>query len=172
MDISDIEETQAIAERFRTPFAPSALQGMTLHVRLAAVQESDSIDVAAILAQIRTEVQGARAGLTDETAHLALGVDLDELRDSIAEVEALRAVTAHWPLEGHTLRGRVATFVQRIVRRGLQWYILPIVQQQNAYNAAVARALQLLLDSQLELAREVARLRTGTDAAPSENASQ
>ncbi len=51
------------------------------------------------------------------------------------------------------------------MRRGLQWYIQPIVQQQNSYNAAVARALQLLLDSQIALAREVVRLRTATGEA-------
>lgn len=134
------------------------------------MEEHDPIDVAAILAQIRTEVRGAQSGLTEETAHLALHVDLDELRESVAEVEALRAVSAHWPLQGHTLRGRAATFLQRIVRRGLQWYILPIVQQQNAYNAAVARALQLLLDSQLELAREVVRLRGDTGSTAPDHA--
>src|SRR5687768_1574768 len=122
--------------------------------------DADAIDVGAILAQIRSEMDAAQQGAGNETAHLALGVDLDELRESIAEVESLRAVTAHWPLAGQTPRERGAAFVQRVVRRALQWYITPIVQQQNTYNAAVTRALQLLLDAQLELAREVVRLRT------------
>jgi hypothetical protein len=104
-------------------------------------------------------MDAAQQSAGDETAHLALGVDLDELRESVAEVEALRAVTAHWPIAGQTPRERGAAFVQRVVRRALQWYITPIVQQQNSYNAAVARALQLLLEAQLELAREVVRLR-------------
>ena len=128
--------------------------------------EDDPIDVAAILGQLRAEVRAARGGLSEETAHLALGVDLDELRDSIAEVEALRAVSAHWPIQGQTLRERAVGFVQRIVRRALRWYIDPIVQQQNSYNAAVAHALRLLLDAQLELAREVARLRAASNTAP------
>jgi hypothetical protein len=123
------------------------------------MDEHEPIDVAAILAQIRAEVQAARGAGGAETAHLVLGVDLDELRDSLAEVEALRAVSAHWPIQGRTPRERVFAFAQRVVRRGLQWYITPIVQQQNSYNAAVARTLHLLLESQLELAREIARLR-------------
>jgi hypothetical protein len=86
------------------------------------------------------------------------------LRESLAEVEALRAVSAHWPIQGRTPRERAAALAQRFVRRALQWYITPIVQQQNSYNAAVARTLQLLLESQLELAREIARLRAAAPA--------
>ncbi len=129
------------------------------------MEEHDSIDVAAILAQIRAEVQSAHQP-GDETAHLALGVDLDELRGSVAEVEALCAVSAHWPIQGQTSRERGAALIQRLVRRGLQWYITPIVQQQNSYNAAVAHVLQLLLDSQVELAREIVRLRGIAATAP------
>lgn len=123
------------------------------------MEDEEQIDVGAILAQIRAEV-ASRYRSGEETAHLALGVDLDELRESIAEVEALRAISAHWPIQGQTRRERGVAFVQRVVRRALQWYINPIVQQQNSYNAAVARALQLLLEAQLDLAREVARLRS------------
>jgi hypothetical protein len=126
------------------------------------MEEHEPIDVGAILAEIRAEVQAARGGGGVETAHQVLGVDLDELRASLAEVEALRAVSAHWPIRAQTARERAAAFVQRFIRRALQWYITPIVQQQNSYNAAVARALGLLLESQLELAREVARLRSST----------
>ena len=136
----------------------------------AAMEEQEPIDVAALLAQIRAEVRAARGGNGEATAHLALGVDLDELRESLAEVEALRAVSAHWPIQGQTPRERGIAVVQRVVRRALRWYIAPIIQQQNSYNAAVARTLQLLLDAQLELAREVVRLRTGGEVAPASDA--
>lgn len=136
-----------------------------------AMTEHEQLNVGAILEQIRTEMRAVRGGASEETAHLALGVDIDELRDSIAEVEALRAVSAHWPIGGRTLRQRAEGFVQRLVRRGLQWYIQPIVQQQNSYNAAVARALQLLLESQLELAREVVQLRSVSPASSDTNTS-
>ncbi len=140
------------------------------------MNEDDTLDVAAILAQIRNEIQAARGATGEETAHLALGVDLEELRASVAEVEALRAVSAHWPIQGQTPRERGTALIQRIVRRALQWYLTPIVQQQNSYNAAVARVLQLLLESQLELAREIVRLKAAASPAapalPSADASE
>lgn len=118
------------------------------------------IDVGEILAQLRAEVRAAQ-GLFDDDAVSAgaLVVDLDELRAAIAEVEALRAVSAHWPLTWRTPRQRVEVFVQRLIRRALRWYIAPIVEQQNAYNNAVARSLQLLLQSHEQLAAEVNQLR-------------
>ncbi|HEY0737595.1 MAG TPA: hypothetical protein VGD69_21935 [Herpetosiphonaceae bacterium] len=118
------------------------------------------IDVSTILQQLRREVRAARDTLSDDSPHAAqLGVDLDELRDAVAEVEALRAVSAHWPLTWHTPRQRAEIFVQRLIRRALRWYIAPIVEQQNAYNNAVARALQLLVDANRQLAAEVTQLR-------------
>lgn len=122
----------------------------------------ESIDVGAILAQLRADIRAAHGTADTASAHAVLGVDPDELRESVAEVEALRAISAHWPIQGRTPRERATGFVQRVVRRALQWYIQPIVQQQNSFNAAVTRSLQLLLDAELELAREVARLRDAT----------
>lgn len=122
-------------------------------------QEQQAIDVGALLEQIRAEVRAAQAGLGDGSAHLAVpGVDWEELAAAIAEVEELRAVSAHWPLQWHTPRERVIVFVQRLIRRGLHWYIAPIVEQQNAFNNAVARALTLLLDAQRRLAADLAQI--------------
>ena len=122
----------------------------------------ESIDVGAILSQLRAEIRSARATLSDDTPNAAqLGISFDELRDAIAEVEALRAVSAHWPLTWRTPRERVQVFVQRLIRRGLKWYLAPIVEQQNAYNNAVARMLQLLLESYQQLSAEVAQLQAG-----------
>ena len=119
------------------------------------------IDVGAILTQLRAEVRAAEGMLDDGTPAVGvLGVDLHELRDAVAEVEALRAVSTHWPLTWHTPRERVLVFVQRIIRRALRWYIAPIVEQQNAYNNAVARALALLLQSQEQLAAEIEEQRS------------
>ncbi len=130
------------------------------------MNNAESIDVGAILAQLRADIRAAHGTDDNESAHRVLGVDPEELRESVAEVEALRAVSAHWPIQGRTPRERAAGFVQRVVRRALQWYIQPIVQQQNSFNAAVTRSLQLLLDAELELAREVARLRDANATSP------
>lgn len=118
------------------------------------------LDVEAILTQLRADVRAAQGMLADgDDASAALGVDLAELRDAVAEVEALRAVSAHWPLTWRTPRQRLEVFVQRVIRRALRWYIAPIVEQQNAYNNAVARALTLLLQSHEQLAADVQKLK-------------
>jgi hypothetical protein len=117
------------------------------------------LDVQAILTHLRAEVRAAQGMLADgEEPSAALNVNLQELRDAVAEVEALRAVSAHWPLTWRTPRERAAVFVQRVIRRALRWYIAPIVEQQNAYNNAVARALTLLLQSHEQLAAQVQQL--------------
>jgi len=118
------------------------------------------IDVGAILVQLRAEVRAAQGVLANgEEPSPALGVNLQELRDAMAEVEALRAVSTYWPLTWRTPRERVQVFVQRVIRRALRWYIAPIVEQQNAYNNAVSRALQLLLQSHEQLAADIQQLR-------------
>jgi hypothetical protein len=117
------------------------------------------LDVQAILAHLRAEVRAGQGMLADgEEPSAALNVNLQELRDAVAEVEALRAVSAHWPLTWRTPRERAAVFVQRVIRCALRWYIAPIVEQQNAYNNAVARALTLLLQSHEQLAAQVQQL--------------
>jgi hypothetical protein len=118
------------------------------------------LDVGAILTELRAEVRAAQGVLADqEDPSAALGVSLQELRDAVAEVEALRAVSAHWPLTWRTPRERAQVFVQRVIRRALRWYIAPIVEQQNAYNNAVARALTLLVQSHEQLAADVQQLK-------------
>ena len=120
----------------------------------------ESIDVQAILAQLRADVRAAQGLLGDDQSRAAaLGVDWDELRDAVAEVEALRAVSTQWPLAWRTPRERAQVLVQRVIRRALRWYIAPIVEQQNAYNNAVAQALTLLVQSHEQLAADVQQLR-------------
>ena len=124
-----------------------------------AMNTQQPLDVEAILTQLRADVGAAQGVLGDaQSSAAALGVDWNELRDAVAEVEALRAVSAQWPLTWRTPRQRAQVFVQRVIRRALRWYIAPIVEQQNAYNNAVARTLTLLLQSHEQLAAEVQRL--------------
>ena len=129
---------------------------------------AEPIDVGAILGQLRAEVRAARGTLPEGSAHAAaLGVDGDELRAAVAEVEVLRAVSAHWPLTWRTPRQRAEVFAQRLIRRALRWYVAPIVEQQNAYNNAVARALQLLTEANRQLAAEIVALRAAPTTASS-----
>ena len=72
--------------------------------------------------------------------------------------ELHRVVSAHWPLRSRSLAERLINLVNKVVRRLLRWYINPIVEQQNAYNDAVARALRLLADAYLDLREDLAKL--------------
>ncbi|HWQ15347.1 MAG TPA: hypothetical protein VNL77_21280 [Roseiflexaceae bacterium] len=114
---------------------------------------SDQHAIGEILEQLRAEVRAQR---------LARGVAEQgplerDLRRCLDEIELHRVVSAHWPLTARSLPGRALNLVHRLVRLGLRWYINPIVEQQNAYNDAVARALRLLSDAYLDLAEQIAR---------------
>jgi hypothetical protein len=110
------------------------------------------IDVAGILEGLRAEVRARRLaqGQTEE------GPLERDLRRSLDEIELHRVVSAHWPLLGKTVPQRVVALVNKLVRRYLRWYINPIVEQQNAYNDAVARALRLLAEAYGELGEQIA----------------
>ncbi len=49
----------------------------------------------------------------------------------------------HWP---PGICAKVRAALQKITRRLLQWYIDPIIKQQNQFNQTVVNALQLLAD--------------------------
>jgi len=109
------------------------------------------IDVASILEGLRAEVRARRLaqGQAEE------GPLERDLRRSLDEIELHRVVSAHWPLLGKTVPQRVVALVNKLVRRYLRWYINPIVEQQNAYNDAVARALRLLAEAYGDLGEQI-----------------
>ncbi|MGQ9925436.1 MAG: hypothetical protein ACUVS4_01070 [Chloroflexaceae bacterium] len=125
-------------------------------------------DVAAILEALRAEVRARRAQRGAEEADAALSALERELGHAAEQLEITRVVSAHWPLEGRTLYERAWILVHKVVRRGLRWYINPIVEQQNAFNESAARALRLLIESHAELRARIADLerQPPTGAAP------
>jgi hypothetical protein len=110
------------------------------------------IDVAVILEGLRAEVRARRLaqGQAEE------GPLERDLRRSLDEIELHRVVSAHWPLLGKTVPQRIVALVNKLVRRYLRWYINPIVEQQNAYNDAVARVLRLLAEAYGDLSEQIA----------------
>ncbi len=109
------------------------------------------LDVGAILEALRAEVRAQRMA-RGEAAESQIE---RELQRSLDEIELNRVVSAHWPLHGRTIPQRVVALINKVVRRYLRWYINPIVEQQNAYNDAVARTLRLLTDAYVDLAMQV-----------------
>jgi hypothetical protein len=116
---------------------------------------------------------GAR--LTDEQVRQALA-DLEarvrQRRRLLGETGADRAardevraaadhwfVSAHLPITWETpVVGRALALAKRATRLLLRWYINPIVEQQNDYNAACARALVRLAGQQEALAQTLAEV--------------
>jgi hypothetical protein len=114
-------------------------------------QESARSEIGVILEQLRAEVRARRmAGGVAELSPVE-----QDLRRSLDDIELYRVISAHWPLKPRSPLDRVVVLINKIVRRLLRWYINPIVEQQNAYNDAVARALRLLAEAYTELAEEL-----------------
>ena len=117
--------------------------------------DAAQIDVASILEGLRAEVRARRLaqGQAEE------GPLERDLRRSLDEIELHRVVSAHWPLLGKTVPQRGVALVNKLVRRYLRWYINPIVEQQNAANAATTIALLALIRLDAERRAQVAALR-------------
>ncbi len=105
-------------------------------------------DVAKELARLRQAVKERR-----EKLH---GSELSELRALVRQVNERWNVSAHLPITwgGPPLIGRGLAYAKRVTRLLLRWYINPIIEQQNNFNAAATRAL-LQINAYLEqLTRE------------------
>lgn len=120
---------------------------------------NDSENVAFELEELRQAVRARR--------NRAYSSELGELRALTKQVNELWNVTAHLPITwgGPPLIGRGIAYLKRITRLLLRWYINPIVEQQNNYNAAVTRALlqtnaylEQIARSDAEIEKRLARL--------------
>ncbi len=75
------------------------------------------------------------------------------------ELERWSSVNAHLPLPARGPLGAALALSRRTARYLLRWYINPVVEQQNHFNAAVS-SLDALDDARLcQLEREVRELR-------------
>ncbi|WP_420629576.1 hypothetical protein [Candidatus Leptofilum sp.] len=78
-------------------------------------------------------------------------------RPSIHKMEQTAWINSHqpiaWPSWPPGLVPKIKAAAQKVMRRTLQWYIDPIVQQQNQFNQATLQAITVL-------AQEVAALQT------------
>jgi hypothetical protein len=122
-------------------------------------QDQDRIDIAATVEQIRQQVRKRREGRLESSLHqLESSFDEVELARSLEEIRANQGVSAHWPIVWKTPLQAFFALLQKFTRRFLRWYINPIVEQQNAYNAAVERTLGLLVAANTRLREEVVTL--------------
>lgn len=105
------------------------------------------VDVAQILEQIKREV---REQYLEEQREVPLS-----RAAALEEVQATSWVNPHQPIGWpHLPKGvgpKLVALLQKAVRRLLRWYINPIVEDQNRFNAAVARAIDALAQENKQL---------------------
>jgi glycosyltransferase involved in cell wall biosynthesis len=76
-------------------------------------------------------------------------------KDAVARLHELWRIAPHEPGSRLPLVGRAKSLANTLIR----WYIQPVVEQQNAFNAATVNAVQSLADTVERLAGEHAPLR-------------
>lgn len=109
------------------------------------------------------EIQQIMADMEQRLRHrrrLIGDVNADaSLRDDMRNVADNWHISAHLPITWSLpVVGRFVALAQRAIRLGLRWYINPIVDQQNDFNGAVARAFVRITAQQDTLAASVASL--------------
>ena len=110
--------------------------------------EETDLDVAEILKKLKHAVR-ERYRDNEVEASLACLASLEEVR-ARSWVDPYRPIAwPHWP---KGIWPKLVALAQKVTRRLLCWYITPLVDDQNRYNAAVAEALEAL-------SRENAQLR-------------
>ncbi len=113
------------------------------------------------MAELRAQIQARRARLGGGADSGTAGDDfsLGQLRQRVDEVNDLWFVSAHLPITWRVPGiGTALAYAQKATRVLLRWYINPIVEQQNRFNSAVARALVETTAYQERLTREWQRL--------------
>ena len=131
-------------------------------------RELSGSEVEATLAAIRRRVR-ERHGLPPDAPDEPL---VDAGRGALVEAMDAAHISAHLPILWDVpVVGRGVALAKRAVRLLLRWYINPIVDQQNDFNAAVVRALNELAagQEQLRLTIDDCRLQIARLAADAES---
>ncbi len=112
-------------------------------------------DVATILGDLREQIRQRRAHLAINDPNDPHALSLAELRRSVEAVNEVWFVSAHLPITWDVrVFGRLLAYAKRATRLLLRWYINPIVEQQNRFNSATARAITVMNAYQERMTRE------------------
>jgi hypothetical protein len=121
--------------------------------------ENNIEEVSRILEQLKQEVRQRRQRLSDAGTPFGELPAVKNQQASLESVHSTVQVNPHlpiaWPAWPKGLWPKIVALVQKVVRRLLRWYMNPIVEQQNRYNAAVAEALDTLWGEVVQLQAEV-----------------
>jgi hypothetical protein len=120
--------------------------------------DDDRAEIERTIEELRSAVRQKAGYLTE--GDVPAGPQLSPVRDAAD----LASVSAHLPLQSALpFVGALVVMVQRVLRLGLRWYINPIVEQQNAFNDSVVRALTELEIRQAELDRRLDLVHSRTE---------
>jgi hypothetical protein len=106
---------------------------------------------------VKRTLQAIRQAVRREAGYMT-GDDVPSpaVSSAIAEAVDLSVVSAHLPVQSRIpVVGGAVSFVKRLLRLSLRWYINPIVEQQNAFNDAVVRALVQIERRQSRIERQL-----------------
>lgn len=124
-------------------------------------EQGATVDVDAVVGEIRAEVARRRAAGEYPAALVAaleaqLETDPAEAPlEDLADIQTVRPLGSRRPGVG----GRLAVATKRAVRRGVAWYVRPIVEDQVRLNFTLVRRLYEVEARVGELERQVRELR-------------
>ena len=106
---------------------------------------------------LQVQVERVRSALLVRHGYTSeMELPRDVARSPLEDVQRLATVSAHWGIASDLpVVGRVLVLFRRVLRIGLRWYVNPIVDQQNAFNDAVVRALHELQTENEKLRSEL-----------------
>ncbi|HEX8221233.1 MAG TPA: hypothetical protein VF914_18730 [Chloroflexia bacterium] len=123
--------------------------------KLETTDNGSSADVATVLGDLREQIRQRRAHLAINDPNDPHALSLAELRRSVEAVNEVWFVSAHLPITWDVrIFGRLLAYAKRVTRLLLRWYINPIVEQQNRFNSATARAVTVMNAYQERMTRE------------------
>jgi hypothetical protein len=116
-------------------------------------------EIAEILQQLKQEVRSQR--LREEVSQSAA------VTEALEQVRLTSWVNPHqpiaWPHWPKGLWPKVVAIAQKMIRRLLRWYINPIIEEQNRFNAAVVAALDALVQENDRLRFELRMCTNSSD---------
>lgn len=115
-----------------------------------------SPDTAAVFRELRRRIEERHQRVRE----LYGPEEVDALQQAVDSVARSWFVSSHNPVTWSLpVLGRFVALGKRALRLALRWYINPIVDQQNNFNASVARAVLELSAHYRRLAADVAELK-------------
>lgn len=115
----------------------------------------DNINVEDIMRQIREKI--ARENIQEEILYLdkefgssTLFREHLRLTNLSCNIISYKAITSH-----RKLTGKIIVLIKKLIRKSIYWYINPMIEQQNEFNANVTRTLNCLADEIENLNEEI-----------------